>query len=85
MELRRVHRGEIWLEVMLLQGVNTSKQHVQQLRQVVDAIVPDRVQLNTVVRPPADPGARRVSPRRLGQVCRLLSPNAEVIHAPALT
>ena len=78
-EFRRLYRGEIWLEVMLLQGINSADEHVEQLRRVVEAIGPDRVQLNTVVRPPADLGARSVSPRRMQQLRRLLGPKAEVI------
>ncbi len=78
-EFRRVYRGEIWLEVMLLQRINSGDEQVEQLRRVVGAIGPDRVQLNTVVRPPADLGARRVGHRRMAQVCRFLGSKAEVI------
>lgn len=45
--------GEIWLEVMLVKDVND--QEAEQIARAVQSIEPDRVQLNTVVRPPADP------------------------------
>lgn len=45
--------GEIWLEVMLVKDVND--QEAEQIARAVHSIEPDRVQLNTVVRPPADP------------------------------
>ena len=45
--------GEIWLEVMLVKDVNDSK--AEQIARAVELIKPDRVQLNTVVRIPAEP------------------------------
>ena len=45
--------GEIWLEVMLVKDVNDID--VEQISRAVESIDPDRVQLNTVVRPPSEP------------------------------
>jgi wyosine [tRNA(Phe)-imidazoG37] synthetase (radical SAM superfamily) len=45
--------GEIWLEVMLVKDVNDSE--AEQIARAVELIKPDRVQLNTVVRVPAEP------------------------------
>ena len=45
--------GEIWLEVMLVKDVNDSE--AEQIARAVELIKPDRVQLNTVVRIPAEP------------------------------
>lgn len=45
--------GEIWLEVMLVKDVNQSE--AEQIAKAVQSIEPDRVQLNTVVRAPAEP------------------------------
>lgn len=45
--------GEIWLEVMLVKDVNDDQ--VQRIADAIESISPDRVQLNTVIRPPAEP------------------------------
>jgi wyosine [tRNA(Phe)-imidazoG37] synthetase (radical SAM superfamily) len=45
--------GEIWLEVMLVKDLNDLE--AEQIARAVQSIEPDRVQLNTVVRPPAEP------------------------------
>jgi hypothetical protein len=45
--------GEIWLEVMLVKDVNDSE--AEPIARAVELIKPDRVQLNTVVRTPAEP------------------------------
>lgn len=76
---RREFPGQIWLEVMLVRGVNDSPAHVRALKKAIAAIRPDRVQLNTVVRPPAEASAAPLSPRELGRIARALGGGAEVV------
>jgi wyosine [tRNA(Phe)-imidazoG37] synthetase (radical SAM superfamily) len=52
-EFRAQFNGEIWLEVMLVRGINDGT--VKSIAYAVESIEPDRIQLNTVVRPPAEP------------------------------
>jgi len=42
---RREFRGQIWLEIMLVKGVNDTPDHIRDLRTAVAAIRPDRLQL----------------------------------------
>jgi wyosine [tRNA(Phe)-imidazoG37] synthetase (radical SAM superfamily) len=49
------------------------------LRQAIDRIAPDKVQINTVVRPPAEPWAHPVPHERLEQIKSMLGPKAEII------
>jgi wyosine [tRNA(Phe)-imidazoG37] synthetase (radical SAM superfamily) len=77
--------GEIWLEVMLLDGVTGTGPMVEKLARHAARIAPDRIQLNTVVRPPAEQDARPVSPRMLADFATAFTPRAEVIAgAPEL-
>lgn len=76
---RREFRGQIWLEIMLIKGINDTPDHIRDLRAAVAAIRPDRVQLNTVVRPPAEAKARPLSARELERIRRLLGGKAEVV------
>lgn len=76
---RREFKGRIWLEIMLVKGINDTPAHIRDLRAAVAAIRPDRVQLNTVVRPPAEGTARALSPRELDRIRRLLGGRAEVV------
>jgi wyosine [tRNA(Phe)-imidazoG37] synthetase (radical SAM superfamily) len=78
-DFRREFRGEYWLEVLLLDGVTATPAAVEQIARCAARIEPDRVQLNTVTRPPADPGAAPVSKERLAQFATMFSPEAEVI------
>ncbi|MFZ2472234.1 MAG: radical SAM protein [Methanothrix sp.] len=52
-DFRKEFSGEIWLEVMLVKGIND--QEAELIAQAAESTEPDRIQLNTVVRPPADP------------------------------
>ena len=46
---------------------------------MVARVAPDKVQLNTPVRPSKDPRARAATPARLEELCDLFTPRAEVI------
>jgi len=78
-EFRRSFRGRYWLEVFLLSGVTTVESRVQALRDCIEAISPDKVQVNTVVRPPAEGYAMPVPRDQLAQIARQLHPQTEVI------
>jgi len=50
---RRDYRGQFHLEVMLVAGINDAQEHLRALARVAETLRPDRLELNTVVRPPA--------------------------------
>jgi wyosine [tRNA(Phe)-imidazoG37] synthetase (radical SAM superfamily) len=76
---RREFKGQIWLEVMLVRGVNDSPADIQALRRAIARINPDKVQLNTVVRPPAEKWARPLGRRALEKIRKELGARAEVV------
>ena len=53
-EFRKVCKGQIWLEILFCKGVNDGKEELLRMKKVVDRIRPDRIHLNTVVRPPSE-------------------------------
>lgn len=80
-EFRQRFRGQYWLEVFLLDGVTTVKKRIESLAEWIKQIAPDKVQLNTVTRPPAEEYADAVGRERLAQIARELNGHAEVIAA----
>jgi len=48
---RETFKGKFWLEIMIVKGMNDSDDEISALMGAVSRIGPDRVQLNTVVRP----------------------------------
>ncbi|MGD2174090.1 MAG: radical SAM protein [Candidatus Brocadiaceae bacterium] len=76
--LRREFAGQVWLEVLLVEGVNSSDEQVGRIKNCVERIQPHRVQLNAPVRPPAEEVAVP-SWERLEEIRDLLGPRAEII------
>jgi len=72
-------KGEIWLEVFLVAGMNSLPSDVAKIATLAKEIQPDRVHLNTAVRPPSEEFAMPVSRERLESLCPLFYPKAEVI------
>jgi wyosine [tRNA(Phe)-imidazoG37] synthetase (radical SAM superfamily) len=69
----------VWLEVFLLDGLTAIPSEVGKIARIVDRINPQRVQLNTVARPPAEEGARPVAAGRLRELAGMFGERAEVI------
>jgi wyosine [tRNA(Phe)-imidazoG37] synthetase (radical SAM superfamily) len=67
---RREYRGQFHLEVMLVAQVNDQDEHLTAINTFVTSLRPDRVELNTVVRPPADPGVCGLTPQAMKQAAR---------------
>jgi wyosine [tRNA(Phe)-imidazoG37] synthetase (radical SAM superfamily) len=76
---RREFPGRIWLEVMLVKGINDSPADIRALKKAIARIRPDKIQLNTVVRPPAEEWARPLSPAALRRIGKELGSRAEVV------
>ncbi len=71
--------GQIWLEVFFLDGLNTDAGQIAKIRDAIGRIRPDRVQLNTAVRPTAEPVATRVDAEKLRTIAAQLGPQCEVV------
>lgn len=76
---RDEYRGQYWLEVFLLGGHTAVPADARKIAECVGRIRPDRVQLNTVTRPPAEDYAVAVPLRQLRELAALFGPAAEVI------
>jgi wyosine [tRNA(Phe)-imidazoG37] synthetase (radical SAM superfamily) len=77
--LREVYQGEYALEVMLLAGMNDSDEELDALKPLVRRLSPDKIQLNTVVRPPADLTAMALDRKRLEEIKDFLGDAAEIV------
>ncbi len=71
--------GQIWLEVFIVDGINTAPQQIADIHSAIDRVRPDKVQLNTAVRPTADADVKGVTRDRLEQIASALGDKAEVI------
>jgi wyosine [tRNA(Phe)-imidazoG37] synthetase (radical SAM superfamily) len=68
-------KGKIYLEIMLVKGLNDSEEEIRKINEFVRGLKVDRIQLNTVVRPPSDPSAKSVERERLDQIKSWFDPH----------
>jgi wyosine [tRNA(Phe)-imidazoG37] synthetase (radical SAM superfamily) len=76
---REEYSGNLWLEVFLVEGINDSDEEINHIVDLAKWIGPNRVQINTVTRPPAEASARPLSRERLEEIAQRFVPPAEVI------
>lgn len=76
---RRAFHNQIWLEVFLLRGYTSLTCEIAEIRRCIDSIEPDRVQLNTVTRPPCEDYALAVPRWRLEEIAAEFNRPVEVI------
>ena len=76
---RQEFTGTFWIEVFFVEGINSDDESVRRIAELVRGIGPDRVHLNTVVRPAVDPTVRAVDGARLQAFAEVFGPTAEVI------
>jgi wyosine [tRNA(Phe)-imidazoG37] synthetase (radical SAM superfamily) len=76
---RKEYSKKIWLEIMLIRNVNDDPDELKKMAQIVAALNVDRIQLNTVTRPPSEETAGRLEESELTAICGLFGPACEVI------
>lgn len=76
---RNQYTGRLWVEVMLLQGVNDAESDLQDLAVVLRRIRPDEVHLNSPNRPPCEPWVKPVDAAALQRAQRILGDVAHVV------
>ena len=59
------YQGKLWLEILFARGINDSDEDVAALRRVADRMRIDRIQLNTVARPPLESFARPLDQQKM--------------------
>lgn len=77
---RQQFSGQIWLEIFLVEGINTGDREIGLLQEAIDRIRPDRVQLNSLDRPGAESWVRPPPlPLMESLAARLRHPRVEII------
>jgi len=76
---RAEYTGKLFLEVFLIKGMNARPEEVKRIAALAHDINPDRVQLNTAVRPPAEDYALPLTREEMEGLSGLFDPEAEII------
>ena len=71
--------GKVWLEIMLVKEINDSPGEIEKIAQVIREMNLEKVQLNTVARPPVEEFARPLSTEDLKNIRTVLGEKCEII------
>ncbi len=71
--------GRIWLEILFVEGINNSTEQIAGIKEAIERIRPDKVHINTVVRPAAEAGIKKLDAEQLQAVASLLGPKSEIV------
>jgi wyosine [tRNA(Phe)-imidazoG37] synthetase (radical SAM superfamily) len=77
--LRKEYGGVVLLEIFLLSGINDNMKELEGMKDVIEDIFPDKIQLNTVVRPPSDHSAMPLNMEQMEKIRDFFGEKAEII------
>ncbi len=77
--LRKEFQGQLWLEVMLVHGVNDDLRHIKKLAEVIENINPQKIQLNSPVRSTAEAQVSAVEKSKLEKIKEILGQRCQII------
>lgn len=71
-EFSKKFKGELWLEVMLIEDINSSKEDLLKLKELINNINYSKIYINTAVRPPAESWVKPASKETIDFAVELL-------------
>ncbi|MCD6414502.1 MAG: radical SAM protein [Candidatus Diapherotrites archaeon] len=77
-DFRKEYHGKIWMEVMLVAGLNDSDEALAGIKKALDMVRPDRIYINVPIRPPAEPWAKPPEPERIMAAHGLLGKTIDI-------
>ena len=78
---RDEYRGGLWVEVMLVRGLNDSLQALEDIAKILRRVRPDAVHINLPTRPPCETWAQPTGEEGLTRALSIFGDIAEVVHA----
>ena len=76
---RHEYKGRMWIEILFVKGMNDHDEEVFKMKQVLEELQPEKIHLNTVIRPPAYAVAQPVGEDRLKEIQRILGERSEIV------
>jgi len=79
-KFRKEYKGRIWLEVFIVEGINSDKVNLNELKRAIIEIKPDKIQLNTLDRPGTENWVKAVPKKTLEDIIKYWNlDNVEII------
>ncbi|GAB4477904.1 MAG: radical SAM protein [Anaerolineales bacterium] len=77
---RKEYRGKLWVEVMLIRGLNDSEPALREIAALLEQIQPNEVHLNLPTRPPVEKWVQPPDEEGLLRAMAILGKLARVVH-----
>ncbi len=74
----KTFKGEVWIEILFVKGINDTKKDLSALIEAIDLINPKKVQIGTVDRPPADEWVEKLTDKEMMDIYTFLSAHLNV-------
>jgi len=89
-QFRKIYKGQIWLEILFCRGVNDSQSELALMKEAINRIQPDKIHLNTVVRPPSEKWVLPLDEIEMERIRDVFGEKAEIIsefdrHPPLIS
>ena len=72
-DLRKNYKGNIWLEIFVIPGINDSKEELKSLKKYIKKIDPEQIQLNSLDRPGLESWIRKATLNEMEKIKKYLS------------
>lgn len=69
---RSEYQGQIWMEIMLVAGLNDDLENIKELKKVLDTIQCNRLYVNVPIRPPAEKWVKIPEKEKILRICEIL-------------
>jgi len=79
-DFRAVYQGKLWIEVMLVAGLNDSDQALGEIAKGLEKIQPDEIHINLPTRPPVETWVHPSDEARLVRAAEIFGRHAHVVH-----
>ena len=77
---RQAYHGKLWVEVMLVRGLNDTEDALREIAVILERVQPDAVHLNLPTRPPVETWVQPPSEEGLIRALAILGEIAHVVH-----
>jgi wyosine [tRNA(Phe)-imidazoG37] synthetase (radical SAM superfamily) len=78
-EFRKTYQGHLWVEVMLLGGINDSTEAMRDISAALERVRPHEIHISTPTRPPAEPWVEPPSRESLNRASSIFGSIAKVL------
>jgi wyosine [tRNA(Phe)-imidazoG37] synthetase (radical SAM superfamily) len=79
---RQIYQGKLWVEIMMVRGVNDNEPALREISRILEPISPDEIHINQPIRPPAETWVQPADDEGLLRSRAILGEKARIFTFP---